>query len=99
MQYYVYIMASHSKTLYVGVTNDLRRRVCQHKVASDGFVAQYDVRRLVYFETTSNVSGAIAREKQLKRLPRNRKIRLIELANPTWNDLGTGWAQATESSQ
>ena len=95
MEYYVYIMASHSKTLYVGVTNDLKRRVYQHKSATRGFVAEYDVRALVYFEATGNVSAAISREKQLKRLPRKRKVRLIEQANPAWRDISIGWASAT----
>ena len=99
MEYYVYIMASHSKVLYVGVTNDLRRRVYQHRNATRGFVAQFNVRQLVYFEDTGNISAAIAREKQLKRLPRRRKLRLIEAFNPFWNDLSAGWAEAAQSSQ
>jgi putative endonuclease len=87
--YYVYIMASHSRTLYVGITNNLQRRVWQHKTgAFDGFTRKYQVKQLVYFEQTSDPKAAIAREKQLKRWSRSRKYRLIETHNAGWRDLG-----------
>jgi putative endonuclease len=91
--YSVYIMSSLSRALYVGVTNDLRRRVCQHKFGADptGFTARYRISRLVYFEQTSNIRAAIAREKQLKRWTRTRKFRLIEARNAGWLDLAAAW--------
>jgi putative endonuclease len=91
--YYVYILASqHNGTIYTGVTNDLKRRVWQHKsklVA--GFTKHYGVDRLVYFEVFRNVSSAIAREKQIKAGARKRKLELIERDNPDWGDLSEGW--------
>lgn len=90
--YYVYIMASKSRTLYVGVTSDLVRRVHEHKTKiSDGFTSRYNISRLVYFEETTDVNAAITREKQLKGWLRNRKIALIEEQNPAWDDLAAGW--------
>ena len=87
--YFVYIAASVSRTLYVGVTNDLARRMHEHRSkAADGFTARYDIHRLVWYEVTGNVSAAIAREKQLKGYSRAKKVALIEAANPAWNDLG-----------
>ena len=87
-QYYVYIMASHSRRLYVGITNDLARRVAQHKRGEiEGFTRRYRIIRLVYFEQTGDVRAAIAREKQLKQWPRTRKERLIERGNAGWLDL------------
>ena len=87
-QYYVYIMASLSRRLYVGTTNDLRRRVWQHKTSVvPGFTRKYRVTNLVYFECTSDPNTAIAREKQLKRWTRRRKYRLIEAHNAGWVDL------------
>ena len=87
-QYYVYILASRSRTIYIGVTNDLVRRIHEHRL-DDGqsFTHEYRVRMLVYFETTANIRAAISREKQLKRWPRWRKDRLIETHNPDWRDL------------
>jgi putative endonuclease len=91
-QYYVYILASRSRHLYIGVTNDLRRRVWHHK-RGDGaaFTGKYRITSLVYFEETANVLAAIAREKQLKQWPRWRKERLIELRNVGWVDLSAAW--------
>ena len=86
--YWVYIMASRSRVLYTGVTNDLGRRVNEHKlgiVAS--FTQRYRVTRLVYFEEHADIRDAIAREKQIKAWGRARRIRLIEERNPTWDDL------------
>lgn len=87
-QYFVYVLASRSRVLYVGVTNDLERRVFEHKQKLvPGFTAEYDVDRLIYFESTPNVLAAIRREKQIKGWRRNRKVALIESVNPDWEDL------------
>jgi putative endonuclease len=87
-QYYIYIMANLSRTLYVGVTSDLEGRVFQHKKKLfPGFTAKYNIDQLVYFETTENVRAAIAREKQIKGWLRQKKIALIESVNPGWMDL------------
>ena len=86
--YYTYIMASRSRVLYVGVTNDLARRVNEHKQGRNpGFTSKYRVTRLVYFEEFADIRLAIAREKELKGWKRSRKIGLIEDRNPTWEDL------------
>ena len=87
--YFVYILASaFNGTLYIGVTNDLIRRVVEHKAGIvKGFTKQYSVHRLVYFEQTDSVEAAIAREKQLKNWHRAWKKNLIERDNPFWNDL------------
>jgi len=89
MNYYVYIMASQKNgTLYVGVTNDLVRRVYEHKNnLTDGFTKQYAVHTLVWFESTESIEAAITREKQLKNWKREWKIALFEPTNPDWNDL------------
>lgn len=87
--YYVYILASkRNGTLYVGVTDDLIRRVFAHKNdLVEGFTKKYHVHTLVYFEETSDIHIAIQREKQLKKRRRKWKIALIEKDNPTWRDL------------
>ena len=87
--YYVYILASRiGGTLYIGVTNDLIRRVFQHKSkVIEGFTKKYDVVKLVYFEQFDDPENAIKREKRLKKWPRTWKISLIEKHNPDWNDL------------
>ena len=91
-QYFVYIMGSRSKTLYVGVTNDLERRVCEHKQGLvAGFTSRYRVTRLVYYEETSDVAAAIEREKQIKGWLRSKKVALIESMNPEWDDLSDRW--------
>ncbi len=88
-EYYVYIMASHKNgTLYIGVTNDLLRRVHQHKKGLIvGFTKRYGIKQLVYYETTPNIQSAIEKEKQLKKWKRAWKIKLIEDSNPEWTDL------------
>jgi putative endonuclease len=87
-QYYVYIMASQSGVLYTGVTNDLSRRVHEHKEGLiPGFTQKYKVCQLVYYETTNNVNAAIAREKQIKGWRREKKVKLVETINPGWDDL------------
>jgi putative endonuclease len=87
--YYVYILASRKYgTLYIGVTNDLRTRLEQHRSGRGSeFVKKYGVRRLVHVETFASLQEAIAREKQLKNWHRDWKIRLIEEDNPDWSDL------------
>jgi putative endonuclease len=86
--YSVYILASVSRRLYVGVTYDLERRISQHRAApSSAFTARYRITRLVYFEQTSNVKAAIEREKELKSWRRDRKVTLIESVNAGWHDL------------
>jgi putative endonuclease len=86
--YHVYIMASASRVLYVGVTGDLVRRVWEHKQKRvPGFTARYSVTELVYFEAFGDIRAAIAREKQIKGWLRARKITLIEALNPHWKDL------------
>ena len=90
MQYYVYILTnSHNTVLYIGVTNDLRKRVYEHRNHLDkgSFTAQYNIEKLVYFEVSSDVKAAIEREKQLKGWNRKRKNKLIESKNPNWDDL------------
>ena len=90
-QYFVYIMASRSRTLYTGLTNDLNRRAWEHKhAATPGFTSRYRIGRLVYFEETESIYGAIVREKQIKGWTRAKKIALIESMNPTWQDLSVG---------
>ena len=87
--YWVYILASKiGGTLYIGVTNDLVRRVYEHREKlAEGFTKKYDVARLVYFEQHSDIESAIRREKRLKKWNRAWKIRLIEENNPNWDDL------------
>ena len=86
--YYVYIAASLSRVLYIGVTNDLERRAAQHRDKLIlGFTAKYNIKHLVYFEQFDYIDQALAREKQLKGWTRAKKIRLIEQLNPDWDDL------------
>lgn len=94
--FYVYILASRiGGTLYIGVTNDLARRVAEHKLKLvEGFTEKYNVLRLVYFEQFDDPENAIKREKRLKKWNRAWKIRLIEEHNPNWNDLYSGIAGA-----
>ena len=90
MQYYVYILTNERKNvLYTGFTNDLVRRVYEHKHHLDkgSFTAQYNVENLVYYEVTSDVEAAIAREKQIKGWNRKHKNKLVESKNPGWVDL------------
>jgi putative endonuclease len=90
--YSTYIVASRSRTFYIGVTGDLRHRVFQHKWKEyEGFTEHYNCDRLVWFEHYQEVGLAIAREKQLKRWSRAKKLALIERMNPTWVDLSRDW--------
>ena len=89
MNYYVYILTNKThSTLYIGVTNNLIRRVYEHKTgAVEGFTKKYNVHKLVYFEQTTDVESAILREKQLKGWTRAKKENLINSVNPLWNEL------------
>lgn len=91
-QYYVYIMTNASRTLYTGVTNNLERRVFEHKNhLVEGFTTKYKITKLVYFEETSDITAAITREKQIKGWLRRKKVALIESVNPEWQDLSAEW--------
>lgn len=87
--YYVYILTTrNNKVLYTGVTNDLKRRVFEHKSGlNEGFTKKYHVHKLIYFEIFDFVDLAIAREKQIKGYSRDKKIKLIEAMNPEWKEL------------
>jgi putative endonuclease len=86
--YYVYIMTNNSKTLYIGMTDDLMRRVYEHKnKLIEGFTKKYNLTKLVYFETSNRIEDAIRREKQLKNWHRQWKINLIESVNKDWKDI------------
>ena len=90
--YHVYILASRSRALYIGVTGDLLRRIFEHRThAVPGHTDRYRITRLVHFEATEDVNSAIAREKRLKGWRREKKIALIEASNPTWDDLAADW--------
>ena len=89
MEYYVYILANkYRNVLYVGVTNNLLRRMYEHRnhLDRDSFTAKYNVISLVYFEQTNDIYAALEREKQIKKWNRKRKDQLIETQNPTWED-------------
>ena len=92
-QYYVYIMTNRRHApLYVGVTNDLVRRVYEHRnKLAKSYASRYNIAMLMYYEITESVESAIAREKQLKGWLKGRKIALIESVNPNWNDLALEW--------
>jgi len=96
--FYVYIMASRTRVLYTGVTNNIRARTWQHKQDElPGFTREYHVHRLVYFETFKYVGNAIRREKEIKGWLRRKKIALIEKMNPTWEDLAEEWFSAAKA--
>ena len=85
-------MANKSKTVYTGMTNNIHKRVYQHKnKVYEGFTSKYNINKLVYFETTNDVNSAIAREKQIKGWNRQKKINRIESLNPEWKDLSEEW--------
>jgi putative endonuclease len=86
--YYVYIMTNRSRTLYTGVTNNLERRVFEHKSKLlSGFTKKYNIDRLIYFEEFQDIKDAIVREKQIKGMTREKKITLIHALNPDWNEI------------
>ncbi|MGH9595526.1 MAG: GIY-YIG nuclease family protein [Edaphobacter sp.] len=87
-EYYVYILSSRSRTIYIGVTNDLLMRIRQHREGNaNTFTAKYKIHRLVHYERFQYINAAIAREKYLKHFTRREKIALVESSNPTWEDL------------
>jgi putative endonuclease len=94
-EYYVYILTNVSRTLYIGVTNNLIRRIHEHRSGTGSvFTQKYHVHQLVYYESTNSVSVAIEREKELKNWRRSRKIALIEEKNPNWKDLAVEWQES-----
>ncbi len=96
-RYYVYIMASKSRVLYIGITGFLMSRVLQHKAGDeDGFTRRYQITRLVYFESFQYVDRAIAGETEMKKWRREKKVALIEKDNPTWEDLAADWGKKVE---
>ena len=91
-EYYVYIMANKSRTLYSGVTNDLERRVYEHQnKLTKGFTSKYNITKLVWFQIFSDIGQAIEGEKRIKGWLRSKKIALIESQNPNWEDLSQSW--------
>src|ERR1700722_4291739 len=93
--YYVYIMASRSRVIYVGVTGYLMPRVLRHKAGEGGaFTLQYRVHRLVHYEVFHSIGAAIARETEIKKWRREKKVALIRAKNPTWENLAEGWGEA-----
>ena len=105
-EYFVYILANKTNsTLYVGVTNDVARRLYEHcNGVNDGFTKKYKVHKLVFVESTPDVQSAIQREKQLKGLTRDKKEALIDSQNPKWEDLGEkygllGWAKHNDEER
>jgi putative endonuclease len=89
---YVYIMSSKSAVLYVGVTNDIKRRVCEHKNhLVESFSDKYKIDRLVYVEEKKNATSAIKREKEIKAWRREKKVNLIESNNSDWEDISRDW--------
>ena len=91
--YYIYMMTNYTnKALYTGVTNDLERRVKEHKSGSiPGFTQKYNCKKLVYFESFSNIEEAIRREKLIKEYKREKKNLLVNTINPEWKDLAENW--------
>ena len=97
-QYCVYFLTNRSRTLYIGVTNDMYRRMREHKQKlNDGFAKRYNLDQLVYVEATEDVRAAIEREKQLKSWSRGKKLALIESVNPEWEDLSESWFRPDSS--
>ncbi|HEY8108745.1 MAG TPA: GIY-YIG nuclease family protein [Patescibacteria group bacterium] len=91
-RYFVYILSNHSRTLYVGITSNLERRLFEHKHGLvEGFTKRYRINRLVRYEETHDVQEAIRREKQIKGWVRRKKVALIERGNPHWEDLAESW--------
>ena len=96
-RFFVYIMASKSRRIYCGVTNNIERRVAQHKAGEiKGFTQQYKINRLVYVEVFRMIGNAIRREKEIKHWVRARRVDLIERDNPTWDDLSEDWGKPVQ---
>lgn len=91
--YFVYILASDSHELYIGVTNDLYKRLTQHRTSlnPNSYTTKHQTTKLVYCESTADVRAAIAREKQIKGWTRKRKLELVDQLNPSWKDLAEGF--------
>ena len=90
--YYIHIMTSQYGILYIGMTNDIKKRVYQHKNhLTPGFTEKYNIDKLLYVETMSDAVSAINREKQLKKWRREKKVALVDSQNPDWKDLSEGW--------
>ena len=91
--YYVYMMTNwNNQVLYTGVTNDLERRLCEHRdKINKGFTERYKINKLVYYEDTGDIKAAIEREKQIKGWKREKKNKLVESINPEWKDLSEDW--------
>ena len=91
--YYVYLLTNwNNKVMYVGMTNNLERRLYEHKnKLVNGFTKKYNIIKLVYFEETSDVNAALSREKEIKKWRREKKDSLVLIANPEWEDLSEGW--------
>ena len=92
-QYYVYILTNwNNKVMYVGMTNNLERRMYEHRhKLVQGFTAKYNVHKLIYYEETQDVHAALAREKEIKKWRREKKNLLVQGSNPTWQDLSEAW--------
>ena len=95
-EYFMYIMTNkHNTVLYTGVTNDLQRRVSEHKNhLVEGFTKRYSINKLVYFESTNDINTAIEYEKKIKGMVRKRKNKLVESKNPEWKDLSIDWFES-----
>jgi putative endonuclease len=90
--YYIYILSNKTGTLYTGMTSNLERRIYEHKNGLiDGFTKKYSISRLIYFEETSDVQTALAREKQIKKWGRAKKLDLVRSVNPEFEDLSENW--------
>lgn len=98
-RYYVYLLTNkNNKVMYVGVTNNLERRIFEHKAKMlPGFTEKYNVNKLVYFEETNDVRVAITREKEIKKWRREKKNNLVVAVNPEWKDLSDGWVRSLPS--
>ena len=98
-RYYVYLLASKSRRLYAGMTGFFRRRLLQHKSGEiEGFTKKYRINRLVYFESFKYINNAIARETEIKKWRRQKKVALIHSVNPTWEDLAADWGVSKAGS-
>ena len=98
--YYVHMLANRIRRLYTGVTNNLVRRMYEHKHGLiPGFTRDYNIKALVYFEQTPDVRAAIARERQIKGWRRSKKVQLIESVNPGWEDLSHNWFDPSEGCE
>jgi putative endonuclease len=96
-QYYVYMLTSKTRRLYVGMTNDLERRLQEHRTkAVEGFTSRYNIDRLVWYEVTTSAVDAVAREREIKGWRREKKVELIESENPSWTDMANDWWPVVE---